>query len=415
MNATNRSVLPPRYSLPLLSALFFGWGLITSLNDVLIPHLKAVFSLNYVQAMLVQFCFFGAYFLVSLPAGALVRRWGYQRGMVIGLVVAAAGCVLFYPAATLKTYSLFLTALFVLAAGITLLQVSANPYVTLLGPEEDASRRLTLTQAFNSLGTTVAPLFGAALILTTADSAIAEAQAVRGPYLGLAAALLLIAGVLMSVRLPKVSQDGLVEHVGDAPPVWRYRHLVFGVIAIFVYVGAEVSIGSFLVSAMTSVDIAGLSSSDAGHMLALYWGGAMVGRFAGALAMKHINAARLMAACAVAAVVLLALAILSHGRITMWALLAVGLCNAIMFPTIFSLALERLGPRTEEGSGLLCMAIVGGALVPLLQGALADSNGLQLSFIVPLACYLFIAYYGASGHRVVLFNTSHEAAYEAKP
>jgi len=414
MNATTPTSSSPRYGMPLLTALFFGWGLITSLNDVLIPHLKAVFSLNYVQAMLVQFCFFGAYFLVSLPAGSIVRRWGYQRGMVVGLVIAAMGCALFYPAATFQTYGWFLAALFVLASGVTLLQVAANPYVTLLGPQEQASRRLTWTQAFNSLGTTVGPLFGASLILTAADSVAAEATAVRGPYLGLAAALLAIAVVLMLVRLPKVGADIQTQAAPDTPPAWRHRHLVLGVLAIFVYVGAEVSIGSFLVSVMSAPDVAGLSGSDAGHMLALYWGGAMVGRFLGAWAMQRMSAARLMTGCALGAVVLLTVAMLAGGHLTMWALLAIGLCNAIMFPTIFSLALERLGPRTEQGSGLLCMAIVGGALVPLIQGALADSHGLMASFTVPLVCYVYIAYYAARGHRIAMFEGTGATAAPAR-
>ncbi len=393
---------PPRYGMPILTALFFGWGLITSLNDVLIPHLKAVFALTYVQAMLVQFCFFGAYFLVSLPAGALVRRWGYQRGIVTGLLLAATGCLLFYPAATERQYGYFLVALFVLASGVTLLQVSANPYVTLLGPESQASRRLTWTQAFNALGTTVGPLFGAAFILTTADSAVAEAQAVRGPYLGLAASLLVLAAIFAVVRLPAMAQSSDSEMLAvDAQPAWRYRHLLMGVAAIFLYVGAEVSIGSFLVSVMISPDVAGLSEHAAGHRLALYWGGAMVGRFIGALVMKRIAAGQLMAGCAAAATALLAIAITGSGATVMWALLSIGLCNAIMFPTIFSLALDRLGPRTAQGSALLCMAIVGGALVPLVQGAVADHRGLQISFLVPLACYLFLAYFGARGHRFI--------------
>ena len=390
--------------MPILTALFFGWGLITSLNDVLIPHLKAVFSLNYVQAMLVQFCFFGAYFLVSLPAGALVRRWGYQRGLVIGLLVAATGCFLFYPAATRQQYGWFLAALFVLASGVTLLQVSANPYVTLLGPEDQAPRRLTWTQAFNSLGTAVGPLFGSLLILTAADSAAAGADAVRGPYLGLAAAFLAFAVALMVVRLPVVAESADASAAAEAPPAWRHRHLVLGVVAIFLYVGAEVSIGSFLVSMMRSPDVAGLSGGDAGQRLSLYWAGAMVGRFIGVAVMRRIAAGPLMAGCALAAVGLLAVAILGHGPAVMWALLAIGLCNAIMFPTIFSLSLDRLGPRTAQGSALLCMAIVGGALVPLVQGALADSHGLHLSFVVPLVCYLYLAHFGARGHRVVPLN-----------
>jgi FHS family L-fucose permease-like MFS transporter len=296
--------------LAIITMLFFMWGLLTSLNDVLIPHLKAVYTLSYVQAMLVQFCFFGAYFLVSLPAGRLVRRLGYQGGVVAGLSIAAFGCALFYPAAT-GGYTLFLLALFVMAAGITVLQVAANPYVTALGAPDTAPSRLTLTQAFNSLGTTIAPALGGMLILSsvpgTPETATASpAHAVQLPYLGLATALAVLAMLFAVIKLPRLGQDTRERTAG--PSLWRHDPL---------------------------------------------------------------------------------------------ALIGVGLCNSIMFPTIFSMALHGLGPRSGEGSGLLCMAIVGGAIVPFLQGMLADLTGIHLSFLVPLACYAFILFYGIRCRRLL--------------
>lgn len=395
-----------QYGKPLavLTSLFFMWGLITSLNDILVPHLKGVFSLNYVQAALVQFSFFTAYFVVSLPAGRLVQAWGYQRGIVAGLCTAGAGCLLFYPAAASLSYPAFLGALFVLAAGITVLQVAANPYVTRLGPAKTASSRLNLTQAFNALGTTVAPLLGAMLILVDShDGAAAEASAVQLPYLVLAGVLFAIAVVFALLRLPAIKD----EHPQQAAAagevvrhsVWQYRHLVLGAVAIFVYVGAEVSIGSFLVSLMEQPDIGGLNQADAGRLLAVYWGCAMVGRFLGSVVMRHVAASKVLACNALLSVLLIAAAVLCGGKLAMYSLLAVGLCNSIMFPTIFSLALNGLGRFTSAGSGVLCMAIVGGALMPLLQAALADGLGLLLSFVVPLLCYLFIFYYGVVGHK----------------
>ncbi|MFG6415047.1 sugar MFS transporter [Roseateles sp. DC23W] len=398
-----------RHALVVVTLLFFMWGLLTSLNDVLIPHLKSVYSLSYVQAMLVQFCFFGAYFLVSLPAGAVVRRLGYQRAAVAGLVVAAGGCALFYPAAA-SGYALFLMALFVLAAGITLLQVAANPYVTALGAPQTASSRLTLTQAFNALGTTVAPVLGGLLILPgkvlSADELgrlpeaqqlayrAQEAALVQGPYLALAAALLALALLFAWVRLPRIA-----DHAADAAPAGlgqalRHRHLLLGVVCIFVYVGAEVSIGSFLINFMGEARIAGLSHAAAAPYVGYYWGGAMAGRFIGAAVMRHISPGRVLGFNAAASVLLILTATQAQGALAMWALLAVGLCNSIMFPTIFSMALHRLGPATGAGSGLLCMAIAGGAIVPFGQGLLADLAGVQTSFLVPAACYLFIVYFG---------------------
>ncbi len=405
---------PQTHTRPLtvLTSLFFMWGLITSLNDILIPHLKAMFSLSYVQAMLIQFCFFAAYFIVSVPAGRLLQRLGYQRGIVAGLCIAAVGCLMFGPAESLRSYPLFLGALFVLAAGITLLQVAANPYVTLLGRPETASSRLNLTQAFNSLGATLGPLLGAVLILGAADQAASAAQggdSVQGPYQALAAALFVLALVMAMFRLPDAREiERAAEQVShsDVPAAERgrltaHRHLVLGAVAIFAYVGAEVSIGSFLINLMADPAIAGLDHVQAGKYLALYWGAAMVGRFAGSAIMRHVRASRVLALVAAANVVLIGAAIALGGPAAMWLLLATGLMNAVMFPTIFSLALEGLGALTSRGSGLLCMAIVGGAIVPLLQALVADHVGLLVSFAVPLVCYVYIAHYGAAGHRPV--------------
>lgn len=393
------------FALTSLTSLFFMWGFITCLNDILIPHLKGVFDLSYSQAMLVQFCFFGAYFLVSLPAGVIVKKLGYQKGIVIGLSIAALGCLGFYPAASLHSYPVFLMALFVLASGITLLQVSANPYVSMLGGVKTASSRLTMTQAFNSLGTTIAPFFGAFLILNhTAESmsAQASAESVQLPYVFLAAMLLMLAAIFAWLKLPdlaRVDDKSKALNV-DLGSALQYRHLVLGAVGIFVYVGAEVSIGSFLVSFFAEPTIADLKESEAAKYIAYYWGGAMVGRFIGAAALQKIDAGKLLAFNAAFACLLILIAIMSSGNIAMIAILLVGLCNSIMFPTIFSLALKNLGVHTSQGSGVLCLAIVGGAIVPLFQGIMADRVGVQLSFLLPVVCYLFIVYYGVVGSKV---------------
>lgn len=396
------------FALTSLTFLFFIWGFITCLNDILIPHLKGIFDLTYTQASLVQFCFFGAYFIVSLPAGWFVRRAGYQRGIVVGLLIAASGCVLFYPAAATQTYEMFLGALFVLASGITLLQVSANPYVTALGNAETASSRLTMTQAFNSLGTTIAPYFGAMLILGGVTAAVGtpeyklqEAESVQLPYLMLAGALMLMALVFAYLKLPRVTEHEDNQMVNADPgSAWQYSHLVLGALGIFVYVGGEVSIGSYLVSFMHQPEVAGLDEVTAGKYLSYYWGGAMVGRFIGAVVMQKVPAGKVLAFNAVMAALLVVFAIVSTGPVAMWALLAVGLFNSIMFPTIFSLAVTGLGRYTSNGSGVLCAAIVGGAIVPVLQGVLADAIGLQLSFIIPVLCYAYICFYGLRGSQI---------------
>jgi FHS family L-fucose permease-like MFS transporter len=384
------------------------WGFITCLNDILIPHLKAVFDLTYVQAMLVQFCFFGAYFLMSLPSGYIVKKLGYKKGIVVGLLIAAVGCVLFYPAASLHSYPVFLFALFVLASGITLLQVSANPYVSLLGSAKTASSRLTLTQAFNALGTTVAPSFGALLILDSASEAFLtpaqNAESVQLPYLLLAAMLILLAGIFAWLKLPDIMSEQK-EAAKNSEKIegsaWQYRHLVLVAVGIFMYVGAEVAIGSFLVSFLAQEHIAGLKEHAAAHYITYYFGGAMVGRFIGAAVMQKLPAGKVLVFIATMAIILVVIAMSTSGQLAMWSILLVGLFNSIMFPTIFSLALNGLGKHTAQGSGILCLAIVGGAIVPLLQGALADTVGVQLSYVLPILCYIFIVFYGLSGSKPV--------------
>ena len=376
------------------------WGLITSLNDVLLPHLKSAFALDYVQATLIQLCFFGAYFVMSIPSGRLVEWRGYKQGMILGLLIAAIGAALFYPAAGSGAYPFFLSALFVLASGITLLQVAANPYVTVLGPASTASSRLTLTQAFNSLGTTVGPYLGALFILgATQLRGAASAQSVQGPYLVLAAALALIALVITLTPLPPMITDADGSAAAREPSVWSRRHLVLGALGIFAYVGGEVAIGSFMVNFLGEPRVASLPAEVAGKYLSLYWGGAMVGRFIGAALMVRLHPPRVLTFNALAVGLLLILAIGFPGHTAMWTMIAIGFFNSIMFPTIFALALTGLGARTGEGSGVLCMAIVGGAVVPELQGWLADSIGLTRSYLVPLACYAYVAYYGLRGYR----------------
>lgn len=408
-------------SLSVLTSLFFIWGFITCLNDILIPHLKAVFTLSYTQAMLVQFCFFTAYFVVSVPSGYLVEKINYKGGIIVGLVLAGSGCLLFYPAAGLHSYPLFLSAFFVLASGITLLQVSANPYVTVLGSAETASSRLTLTQAFNSLGTTLAPYFGALFILSTAVKSadeikalnadeltayqLAEAAAVQNPYLFLAAVLFLMAAVFAVLKLPEINNDtqqtaATSDENHDRDSAWQYPHLVLGAVAIFVYVGGEVCIGSFLVNFLGEPSIAGLAEQDAGKYVSFYWGGAMVGRFIGSAVMQKIHPGKVLMFNALMAVCLVLATILGSGYVAMITLLAVGLCNSIMFPTIFSLALTGLGKHTGQGSGILCAAIVGGAILPLIQGVFADQLGIQHAFFIPLLCYLYISYYGYRSIRL---------------
>ena len=392
------------FALVSLTSLFFMWGLITSLNDVLIPRLKAVFDLSYTEAMMIQFCFFFAYFVVSLPAGSLIKRIGYKSGVVVGLIIAGIGCACFYPAAAYESYNYFLAALFVLAAGITILQVAANPYVTALGNPVTASSRLTLTQAFNSLGTTVGPWLGGILILTSATSAVessvTDASSVQMPYLALAATLIVMSVIFAMLKLPEIEDEEPTVSAEIEGSAWNYTHLVLGAVAIFVYVGAEVSIGSFLINFLGEESIAGLEEMEAAKYVSFYWAGAMVGRFIGAAAMQKIAAGKALAFNAIAASILVAITVLSSGALAMWAILLVGLFNSIMFPTIFSLGVAGLGEHTSQGSGILCLAIVGGALLPLLQGLLADTYGVQNAFALAIICYAYIAYYGLKGSKI---------------
>jgi len=398
-----------KYTFPLtiVTALFFMWGLLTSLNDILIPHLKSVYNLTYVQAQLVNFAFFSGYFLLSIPAGALIRRTGYKAGAVIGLAVCAVGAALFYPAAT-SGYALFLFALFVLAGGITVLQVAANPYVTVLGPPATASSRLNLTQALNSFGTFVGPPVGGYLILShisaaadpnnmTAAEKLAQAHAVQGPYLGLAATLAVLAILFAVIRLPIIKDEDAGVATGS---IFSQKRLMLAVLAIFVYVGAEVSIGSFLINYMGDKSIAGFSPEVGANYVAYYWGGAMVGRFIGSAVMRSVSPGKVLAFNAAACILLLVATTFGHGHFAMWAVLLVGLFNSIMFPTIFSMGVHELGPLTSQGSGLLVMAIAGGAVVPLIQAQAADVIGLQTSFLIPAICYAYILYFGAKYARM---------------
>jgi FHS family L-fucose permease-like MFS transporter len=394
-------------ALAILATVFFMWGFITVLNDVLIPHLRSVFDLNYAQATLVQFVFFGTYFLISLPAAKLLERLGYQRTISVGLATTGVGALIFIPAATLPSYGVFLAGLFVLASGITTLQVAANPYVALLGPPATASSRLNLVQAFNSLGTTVAPVFGGLLILSQTTSGTAEmgaealtlaertadALAVRVPYVGIAVVLFLLSLVIFFWRLPAISTRA--EKSRDAGSIWSQARLLLGLGAIFFYVGAEIAVGSFLINYISSADVVPMSHAAAAFYVTLFWGGAMTGRFLGSAIMRKVAPAIVLASVSVGAAALLAVTMGTSGWIALWAIVFVGLMNSIMFPTIFTLAIEGLGTLTARGSALLIMAIVGGALIPLLQGIIADAHGLSISFLVPMLCYVYVLGFAA--------------------
>ncbi len=409
-NIKATQIMNTKFAFMAMTTLFFIWGFITALNDILIPHLKAAFDLNYTEAMLVQFCFFGAYFIVSPFAGKLIEKIGYQRGIIVGLLTIAAGCAMFYPAAEVEIYAIFLLGLFILASGITILQVSANPYVAVLGEERTAASRLNLAQAINSLGHTLGPIFGAALIFGGA-AAVIEATAVQLPYLILASVMIMTALVFKIIKLPvitTVEDPHAAETTSDS--IFKHKPLLFGTLAIFLYVGAEVSIGSFLVNFFAESHIGGLSEHEASKMVSYYWGAAMIGRFVGAALMQVIKPAYLLTFNAVAVILLIALTVTREGQVAMWAVISVGLFNSIMFPTIFTLAIKGLGPLTGRGSGLLCQAIVGGAIVPMLQGVAADATSVQASFIVPAFAYIYIAWYALKGSN----NSTEEHVVEVK-
>ncbi len=495
-------VSPPSYSqtantnsesrygiaLTMVTTLFFMWGFLTCLNDILVPHLKSIFDLTYTKVMLIQFAFFGAYFIFSIPSAKVIDWIGYKRSMVVGLLTMGLGAFLFVPAASVPSYPLFLGALIVLAAGITCLQVAANPYVAVLGKPETASSRLNLTQAFNSLGTFLAPFFGGLFILTVARDIndvramgpealqayrLHEAATVKIPYVGLGIALVVLAIAIGSFKLPKIehAQHPVGEKVNDS--IWRHSNLVLGAIGIFVYVGAEVAIGSFLVNYFSQREIGDLTEKVAASFVAFYWGGAMLGRFIGSnllggakavymglvtvasialIALSYpiqahlsstyqpgapnltwlawlvvagrplfmlvavaaatialvaalrggktaANTGTLLGICAISTTLLVAISMLSSGQVAMWSIILVGFFNSIMFPSIFTLGIAGLGPLTGDGSGVLIMAIVGGAIIPLLQGMIADRIGIHHAFILPVLCYLYIVYYAFRGSK----------------
>jgi FHS family L-fucose permease-like MFS transporter len=380
-----------RAALGLLGLLFFMWGFVTVLNDILVPHLKGLFSLSATMAMLVQLSFFGAYFVVGVPAGWLIARVGYRGGLVVGLAVAASGALCFALSSWLSSYAAFLVALFVLAAGITVLQVAANPYVTLLGPPRTAASRLNLTQGINSLGTTLAPVVGAWLILE-GDGA----TGVRLPYLGIAAVLVALAVVFARVPLPALPSEA---RTGGTRGPWRHRRLRLGALAIFLYVGAEVGIGSMLVLFFGLPEVAGMGEAEAGYYVSFYWGAAMVGRFVGAAIQRRSSPRLVLAVGCLLAIVLVVLTVSMMGAAAVPTLLCVGLFNSIMFPTIFSLAVEGLGEETSRGAGVLVMAIVGGAVIPVGMGALADAFGYRVALAATVLAYAYIAWFAWRGSQ----------------
>ena len=416
-----------------VTILFFLWGVITVLVDSLVPRLKEVFEMSYAKTVLVQFAFFTAFFVISLPAGAILTKIGYKKGIVLGLVIMAIGCLLFYPAAEYRNFNVFLVGYFTLAAGITVLQVAANPYVALLGSEDGASSRLNLSQAFNSLGTTIAPVVGALFLLSdsvktseeinllnSTDKAnyyAAEAATVQTPFLFIAAFIGILALTFSFIKLPKVMEE---SPKGGYLALLKNKMMMLGALGIFVYVGAEVAIGSFLVNYFDDMNLAVIiaenqtmmniantiasifnktfSNSDPKSLLGIfiifYWGGAMIGRFIGAYLTKIMSPGRVLSIFALLAIVLIAISINTVGLVSMWSILAVGLFNSIMFPTIFTLTLEGLGDLKAQASGLLCMAIVGGAVIPFAFGSLIDGFGFKTAFILTMICYGYILYYG---------------------
>ena len=395
-------------------ALFFIFGGITSLNDVIIPKLRELFTLNYTQAMLVQFCFFTAYLVVGIPGARLVKRIGYMRGAVAGLLTMMVGCLLFIPASQTATYGVFLFALFVLASGVVIVQVVSNPLISMLGKPQTAHSRLTFAQAFNSLGTTIFPVVGSILILGSLASVsadqlsgaqldayrTAETQAIMNGYLGLAVALAVVAAVVWLFR-DALKGERHVESGGLAGlDLVKRPRFGFGALCIFLYVGAEVAIGSLIVNYLMQPHVMGLQEQAAGKLIGIYWGGAMIGRFIGSAVLRMISPGLVLAAVSIGAITLIALSSTTTGVVSGYSLLAIGLMNAIMFPTIFSLACEGLGPRAADGSGIINVAIFGGAVVPVLTGIIADLTGsLTTSLILPALCYALIAGFGWYARR----------------
>jgi len=400
-------------ALAVVTTLFFMWGFLTALNDILIPHLKPIFDLNYAEAMLIQFAFFSSYFIFAIPSGKIIDAVGYQRAMVIGIFTLGIGAFLFIPAAMVASYPLFLGALIVLAAGMTVLQVSANPYVAILGPARTASSRLNLAQAFNSLGTTIAPYLGGLIILSAVPGMdeirhmapnvlqafrVHQASSVKLPYFGLGLIAVILGIAIALFKLPVISSAQ--HHKGEVTEsIWKYRHLVLAVIGIFAYVGAEVSIGSFLVNYFSQKEIGNITEKVAAGYVSFYWGSAMVGRFIGSAVLQKIRTNLILGTAAVIAFLLVCISMLTFGHLAMWSIIIVGLFNSVMFPSIFTSGIDQLGPLTSKGSTYLIMAVVGGAILPVLTGVLADHIGIHHSFIIPAICYLYIIYYGYVGSK----------------
>lgn len=427
-----------RSSFIFLTTLFFLWGFITVLVDSLIPRLRELFTLTYFQAGMVQFAFFGAYFLLSIPASYILSKIGYKRGIILGLFTMALGCLLFYPAASYRVFGIFMLAYFILAGGMTILQVAANPYVAVLGSEEGASSRLNLSQAFNSLGTAIAPAVGALFILSDtiktkeeiaslSDSAketyfASEASAVQNPFLGLAVFILIIAGIFFFAKLPKLISE---TSTGTYTEAFKQKNLMLGVLGIFFYVGAEVAIGSYLVNYFLDMNLvevikqngfmtsiaegilnSGLTENDnkaiVGVFVTFYWSGAMVGRFIGSYLTKIMNPGKVLGIFATMAIALIIVSISTTGIVSMWSILAVGLFNSIMFPTIFTLAIDGIGELKPKGSGLLCTAIVGGAIIPPLYGNFVDNVGFKTALMFIILCYVYILWYGYKNSKKTL-------------
>jgi FHS family L-fucose permease-like MFS transporter len=425
--STDQQMKTDTRAMSVATALFFMVGFLTCLNDIIIPHLKSIFALNYAEVLTVQFAFFTSYFVFSYPGGALVDKLGYKKTMVVGLIIMAIGAAGFIPAASLALFPVFLCALIVLAAGMTVVQVAVNPYVTVIGPPKTASSRLNLAQAFNSVGTFIAPFFGAVLILRNAVPVItpahlmsmsdigrqayraAQASTVRLPYIGIALMLLFLAVALALIKLKP--QTGMTDLTQDFRPgafaealskpdsIWHHPWLIAGALGIFTYVGAEVTIGSLLVNYMGLPQIGALPEDTAAKFLMVYWGGAMIGRFIGSAVLQRVRTGPVLGGAAIGAFTLVVISLLTHGHAAMYALLFVGIFNSIMFPSIFTLGIQDLGPLTSKGSSLLIAAIVGGALIPLGTGALADKIGLHPSFIIPAICYIYIAIFGLTAIR----------------
>lgn len=381
-----------------LGVLYFMMGLITCLNDTLVPFFKSGFTLSYSESSLVQFYFFLTYGIMSIPAGKVVEKVGYKNGMVLGFSIAAFGALLFFPASILHVYALFLAALFIVAIGIVLLQVAANPYVTILGPAKTASSRLTMVQGVGSIGTTVAPILGAYFILSHIGSS-QSSEAVRYPYLGIAGILILIAFTVSRLKLPvlKTGSHELAEDGHQTRSIFAFRNLNFGSIAIFVYVGAEVSIGTFLTNYIS--DISKIGVKDANTYVAFYWGSMVVGRLIGSVILKNIKPSYVLSFCAAMSIVLISISVSNTGQLAIWSMIAIGLFNSVMFAIIFSLSINGLGKYTTRASGILSTAIVGGAVISFTQGLLIDHYTWPVAFMLPLLCYVYILFFGLNGYR----------------